>query len=104
MSKKNENTNFICENCGNEVKALTDGSYRNHCPKCLYSKHLDYKPGDRLSDCFGMMKPISVKYNSKKGYQIIHKCMDCGYVICNRITEDNCQPDNFEEVIKLTSI
>lgn len=29
---------FICENCGTEVKG---NGYTNHCPKCLWSKHVD---------------------------------------------------------------
>ena len=37
---------FVCENCGKEVKKL-GYSCRNHCPECLYSKHVDKNPGDR---------------------------------------------------------
>ncbi|MFA6992594.1 MAG: RNHCP domain-containing protein, partial [Candidatus Gracilibacteria bacterium] len=29
---------FVCEKCGAKVKG--DG-YTNHCPKCLWSKHVD---------------------------------------------------------------
>lgn len=35
--------NFICENCGKEVKKLKYTS-RDHCPYCLYSKHVDNTP------------------------------------------------------------
>ena len=31
---------FICENCGNKVKKL-GYTARDHCPYCLYSKHLE---------------------------------------------------------------
>ena len=43
---------FVCEHCGAEVKG--DG-YTNHCPKCLWSKHVDVHPGDRAAECGGMM-------------------------------------------------
>jgi hypothetical protein len=46
MSKKIENTGFVCEHCRKRVLPLTNGCYRNHCPFCL-SKHLDEHPGDR---------------------------------------------------------
>ena len=52
---------FICENCNKKVKG--DG-YTNHCPACLWSKHVDINPGDRLAECKGMMKPIGL---DKKG-------------------------------------
>ena len=34
---------FICENCGRKVEPL-GYSCRNHCPYCLYSKHVDIEP------------------------------------------------------------
>ena len=48
---------FVCGNCGGEV---VGNGYTNHCPKCLWSKHVDINPGDRAEKCGGMMKPISV--------------------------------------------
>ena len=61
---KNDNC-FICENCGFEVKPLGYSS-RNHCPKCLCSKHVDVMPGDRANTCGGVMEPIKVELDSKK--------------------------------------
>lgn len=53
------NESFICEHCGFEVSPHPSGSARNHCPKCLYSKHVDEdSPGDRLATCYGLMEPI----------------------------------------------
>lgn len=40
---------FICEHCGQHVPKL-GYSCRNHCPYCLYSKHVDVNPGDRQED------------------------------------------------------
>ncbi|HYC79501.1 MAG TPA: RNHCP domain-containing protein, partial [Candidatus Binatia bacterium] len=47
--------NFVCENCGTKVSG---NGYTNHCPNCLYSKHVDNNPGDRLNKCHGLMEPI----------------------------------------------
>ena len=49
---------FVCEHCG--TKVVGDG-YTNHCPKCLWSKHVDIMPGDRAEDCQGLMRPIDIK-------------------------------------------
>ncbi|MBQ7124729.1 MAG: RNHCP domain-containing protein, partial [Clostridia bacterium] len=62
---------FVCLNCGKEVLPLGYSS-RNHCPFCLSSRHLDINPGDRLSECGGIMKPISAEPDPKKGYIITH--------------------------------
>ena len=51
---------FICENCGNKVKKL-GYTARDHCPYCLYSKHLDINPGDRENTCKGLMRPIGIE-------------------------------------------
>lgn len=101
MSRYSENTAFTCDNCGKTVQMLTNGSYRNHCPFCLYSKHLDNKPGDRKSICRGLMRPIRVQNKSGKGMQIVHKCVKCGIEKPNKIAEYGVQPDSIEEIIKL---
>ncbi|RKO62771.1 RNHCP domain-containing protein [Caldibacillus debilis] len=93
MGKKEENAGFRCGHCGIYVKPLTNGSYRNHCPNCLYSKHVDIFPGDRKNACRGLMKPVGIDYHSKKGYQLIHQCLKCGAVKRNKIAEDTEQPD-----------
>lgn len=61
------NNGFVCENCGCKVRPLTKGGYRNHCPHCLYSKHVDINPGDRASECGGLMEPVGVFLTGKKG-------------------------------------
>ncbi len=84
---------FVCENCGTEVKG---SGYTNHCPKCLWSKHVDVNPGDRMSQCGGMMEPISVE--TKGGnYIIIHRCSRCSYEKRNKASEE----DNFNAILKL---
>ena len=68
---------FICENCGAKVNPLGYSS-RDHCPHCLCSKHVDINPGDREAECRGLLKPIQVLPDSKKGYIIIYRCTKCG--------------------------
>lgn len=102
MNKKLENTGFVCQNCGEKIPALTNGSYRNHCPKCLYSLHVDNIPGDRNSKCFGLMRPIGLTYKSGKGYQIVHKCEKCGKTSFNKTSEDEKNmPDDIEKISTL---
>jgi DNA-directed RNA polymerase subunit RPC12/RpoP len=66
LSKASENQSFICFNCGEQVLRLNNGSYRNHCPFCLYSLHVDNIPGDRSYTCKGLMKPIGIINSLKK--------------------------------------
>ncbi|MCK9379064.1 MAG: RNHCP domain-containing protein [Candidatus Moranbacteria bacterium] len=84
---------FVCGNCGAQIKG--DG-YTNHCPFCLWSKHVDKNPGDRREECQGMMKPISIQ--AKKGKQVIlHKCQKCGVEKTNKVSET----DDFEKILEL---
>ena len=101
MGRKNENQGFICENCSEEVLPLTNGSYRNHCPLCLYSKHVDEIPGDRQNSCRGLMKPTSIRHKARKGLQIIHICLKCGAEKANIVAENTLQCDSVDEVVKL---
>ena len=65
---------FVCAHC----KAMVKGTgYTNHCPKCLWSKHVDIEPGDRAERCCGMMEPILLE-GSTPSYRIVHKCIQCG--------------------------
>ena len=89
---------FICEHCGAKVSKL-GYSCRNHCPHCLYSKHVDVNPGDREEQCHGMLEPISVELDNKKGYVIIFKCKKCGKIRRNKAAKD----DNIDLIIKLTA-
>ena len=103
MGRAAENTGFTCESCGRAVLPLARGTYRNHCPFCLCSKHVDVKPGDRASDCGGVMRPVSVRYNTQKGWQLLHKCTVCGHEQYNIITSADAQPDDMNLVRKLMS-
>ena len=87
---------FICENCGKEVDTLKYTA-RDHCPYCLYSKHVDINPGDRLNGCLGLLKPISIE-KFKNTYKIIYKCTKCNQLHKNIIAND----DNMDLIIELS--
>ncbi len=88
---------FICENCGKEVMPLGYTS-RDHCPYCLYSKHVDINPGDRLNKCKGLLVPIDIE-KFKDTYKIIYKCNKCNKLHKNIIAKD----DDMNEIIKLST-
>ena len=94
MVRDTENTGFICLNCNKMIEKLTNGSYRNHCPFCLYSLHVDLRPGDRLNTCQGLMAPVGVVYKAKKGWQIVHSCLKCRKKSVNKVAVDTMQPDD----------
>ena len=81
---------FICEHCSQTVSPEVAGTHhRNHCPRCLWSLHVDVAPGDRRCGCKGEMEPIavSVRYNGE--WAIVHRCKRCGGMRINRIAGDD---------------
>lgn len=90
--------NFICENCGFHVEKL-GYSCRDHCPNCLYSKHVDKNPGDRNNNCHGLLKPIGIE-KFKDTYKIIYQCNKCKDTHKNIVAKD----DNINEIINLSVI
>ena len=93
---------FTCVNCGKEVLPLGYTS-RNHCPFCLHSLHLDVNPGDRASDCGGVLEPIFAEIDAKKGYVIVSRCKKCGAERRNKAAhEAKVQPDDMNLIIELS--
>lgn len=88
---KNINAGFICRLCGRKIEPLEWGGHnRNHCPHCLYSLHVDCDtPGDRLSNCQGLMPPIGLETRRTGEYVLLHKCEKCGKISKNRIAGDD---------------
>lgn len=80
--------NFVCEHCGTEVEG---NGYTNHCPCCLWSKHVDKNPGDRENECQGLMRPVSAFFQNGV-WRIVHKCEKCGGQKTNKI----CDEDDLE--------
>lgn len=71
---------FICGHCGHAVKG---NGYTNHCPICLWSKHVDVNPGDREAVCGGMMKPVGIKKAGDE-VDILHRCIQCRHEHWNK--------------------
>lgn len=83
---------FTCEHCGAQVEPIVHGSCRNHCPQCLWSKHVDeHGPGDRAATCGGLMEPVGVDFRGPKGWMIVHQCVSCGKTITNKCAPDDDQ-------------
>lgn len=82
---------FTCGHCGVAVSNDAPGtSHRNHCPSCLWSRHLDRNaPGDRNTKCPGGMEPIAVTVRTKGRWVLIHRCTDCGRLRLNRTAADD---------------
>ncbi len=86
---------FTCAHCGATVKG---NGYTDHCPTCLWSRHVDGNPGDRRSSCHGMMKPVRAEY-SHSGFAMVHRCEKCGI-------EKRCRAapaDNTELLVSLSN-
>ncbi len=79
---------FVCDNCGEKV---TGDGYTDHCSKCLWGKHVDFEiPGDRLSDCQGLMRPVKAKLQTSNfKYKIEYKCTKCRHVFNVRQGKDD---------------
>lgn len=84
---------FICGHCGASVEGT---GYTNHCPRCLYSQHVDIHPGDRAADCGGMMEPVGVEPFGES-WKILQRCALCGHERKNKLVEG----DDFSAVVAL---
>ncbi|HZT66255.1 MAG TPA: RNHCP domain-containing protein [Acidimicrobiales bacterium] len=84
-------TSFRCRRCGLEVPLDAAGTaHRNHCPNCLWSRHLDQTtPGDRASDCGSAMEPIAICVRGDGEWVIVHRCAGCGALRLNRSAGDD---------------
>ena len=111
-----EHDGFKCVYCHVFVSAepaLSGVQNRNHCPYCLWSRHLDLlRPGDRLAACKEKMKPVGLtfkktakKYGPRLGeLMLVHLCLECGKVSINRIAADDLADtiyELFERSLKL---
>jgi hypothetical protein len=86
---------FTCEQCGAEV---VGNGYTNHCPKCLWCKHVDINPGDRAATCQGLMEPVDAAHGGE-GYVILYRCIKCGFERRNKASKD----DDFDVILELTN-
>lgn len=87
---------YICGHCGSKVMG---GRFNNHCPQCLWSKHVDAKvPGDRVSDCQHLMQPVGVTKGKMDKWRIIQKCTGCDHTF----TVNSSPNDNLDRIIELS--
>jgi hypothetical protein len=102
VNRRPGESDFLCLHC--RIRVSTGAAFsgvcnRNHCPNCLWSRHLDWRePGDRLSSCKGAMRPVGLTVKAvRKKYggdrpgelMVIHACIECGSVSINRIAADD---------------
>jgi hypothetical protein len=93
---------FTCAQCGFSVttdREFSGVNNRNHCPRCLWSKHVDeIKAGDRKAECKSRMQPLglTIKQTAKRynrdaqgELMLIHRCTGCGKLSINRIAADD---------------
>lgn len=110
MEDKDQNQEFICSHCGRKVfyDRSINTKHRNHCPYCLWSKHLDLdESGDRKSACQDEMKPIGLTFKqeginkygrTKQGeLMLIHQCLKCDKISINRLAAD----DNSQVILEV---
>jgi DNA-directed RNA polymerase subunit RPC12/RpoP len=88
---------FVCAVCGAEIPPL-GYTARDHCNACLCSLHVDINPGDRRSNCGGVLEPVGAE-QGKKGVKLIYKCKKCGAKKKNIAAKD----DDEEKIIELFS-
>ena len=90
--RRNEADGFTCINCKLKVPGESWGTkHRNHCPACLYSRHVDERPGDRASPCRSPMEPIAIEAKDSGEWAIVHRCKGCGEIKSNRIAGDDSE-------------
>lgn len=81
---------FTCRVCARTIVPQGAGSaHRNHCPNCLTSLHVDITPGDRQSDCGGIMDAIALWVRKNGESAVIHRCRRCGALSSNRVAADD---------------
>lgn len=71
---------FVCGHCEREVRGT---GYTNHCPHCLWSRHVDVRPGDRAADCGGLMEPIGAQLERGE-LVVVQCCVECGHLWRNK--------------------
>lgn len=90
---------FRCVACGVDVPQTVLGSQnRNHCPLCLWSRHVDEAIGDRRATCLAGMEPVGLAVKSTdQELMLVHLCRGCAKVSTNRLAGD----DNAAAVLSL---
>ncbi len=109
--REHDHGGFACSHCNGwaPINEHIGTHNRNHCPHCLWSKHLDEeKLGDRKSDCHSGMEPLALtfkeegsdRYGGERSHRIgelmlVHECVADGQLRINRIASD----DNTDQLL-----
>ena len=88
--------NFICGHCG---QSIIGNGYTNHCPACLYSRHVDVHPGERASACGALMEPLRVEMRGQD-WMLVHHCVKCGFERRNKVAQN----DDASMLLKLNKL
>ena len=87
---RRRSSSFRCGNCRLDVSNDAVGSeHRNHCPNCLWSRHVDRTPGDRDASCGALMEPIAITVRGSGEWVLVHRCNGCDEVHLNRSAGDD---------------
>ena len=88
--RRDRQGSFRCGHCRLDVSTVAIGSaHRNHCPNCLWSRHLDDTPGDRAAECGSLMEPIAITVRGDGEWILIHRCSGCDLLHLNRAAGDD---------------
>lgn len=90
-ARRNGSSSFRCGHCRLDVSTHAIGTeHRNHCPNCLWSRHLDDdSPGDRASECGSLMEPIAISVRGAGEWVVVHRCTGCHTLSLNRTAGDD---------------
>jgi hypothetical protein len=90
-SPRDRHRSFRCGSCRLDVPMRAPGTaHRNHCPNCLWSRHLDDDtPGDRDARCGSLMEPIAITVRGDGEWVLIHRCGGCDELHLNRTAADD---------------
>lgn len=92
---------FSCMKCGAEVPP-NGRTPRDHCPRCLCSRHVDIVPGDRANPCQGRMDPMTVEVHDRI-VVILYRCTRCREEHRNKAVVDGAEPDDWDALVKLSA-
>jgi RNHCP domain len=89
--RRDGSVTFRCGNCRLDVSYRAPGTaHRNHCPNCLWSRHLDDdRPGDRAAECGSLMEPIAITVRGDGEWVLVHRCGGCDELHLNRTAADD---------------
>lgn len=89
-ARRPRQSSFRCGQCRLDVSTLAVGTaHRNHCPNCLWSRHVDDGPGDRASLCGSLMEPIAITVRGDGEWILVHRCQGCDVIHLNRTAGDD---------------